>query len=169
VSERTVLANAHAKCPFSVAQEYATDFLEQAECSGEQAEVRVPMRLFGLTLHHRVGLRFRVRSDGSEPGRSHDRLQIAWTSGTALLPDFHGDIKFRIDGGATRILIDGRYRAPLGALGRLLDTSIGVHVAEASVHDLALRVAGYLERRQREWLARRPSIELTISGIGRTI
>jgi predicted oxidoreductase len=158
VNERTVRADAYADCPFSIAQEYAVDFLALAERNGKPAEVRVPLRIFGFSLHHRVGLTFRVRSDGSEPGRSHDRLQISWTSGTALLPDFNGDLKFRIDAGATRILIEGRYRAPLGTLGRLVDASIGVHVAQASVNELAVRVATYLERRQREWLAQRPSL-----------
>jgi hypothetical protein len=149
-----VTADVVARCPFSIAQDYTADFLEHAEDGGEHAEIRIPLHLFGMTLHRRVGLTFSIHSDDSEPGRSHDQLRVWWTSGTALLPDFHGDIKFRIDGGATRILIEGQYTAPLGVLGRLFDSVIGKRVAATSAKDLASRIATYLELRQKEWLAR---------------
>lgn len=154
MTERTVMAEAHAACPFSIAQEYASDYLRRAETGHEEAEIRVPLRLLHWLLRRRVGLTFGIRPDAAEAGRGHDEIRVRWSAGTAFLPDFHGTVRLRIAGIATRVLVDGSYTAPLGPLGRLFDGVLGTHMARASVCDLSSRIASYLEAREKDWRAR---------------
>lgn len=81
-------------------------------------------------------------------------MKFAFTGipGRPLLPHFHGTVRFRIAGSATRVLVEGSYRPPFGSLGRLFDHLVGCHIARASVRDLARRLADYLEARERDWL-----------------
>ena len=152
--ERTLSAEVRAECPFSIAQEYATDYLKLAGYDGNEGQIYIPLRVLGISLHRRVRLTFSIHPDDHELGRFHDEIGIRWMANSALLPDFHGEIRFRIDCGGTRIAIDGLYSAPLGTIGRLFDKLIGMHIAETSIKDLALRIGAYLEARQREWRAR---------------
>jgi hypothetical protein len=150
---RKVSADVLAVCPFSIAQEYATDYFRSAELGHEEAEIRVPIRFLPTVIRRRVELRFGVHSDGTEAGRTHDEIRVRWSSGTWLLPEFHGTVRLRISGSATRVLVDGSYHAPFGVIGCVFDSLVGTYIARASVSDLAHRIAVYLEERERVWLA----------------
>jgi hypothetical protein len=152
--ERIVYAEVYTECPFSMAQDYATEFFKDAETGGEYAHVRVPLRLFGTALNHRVGLTFGIHSDDRDIGRAHDQIAFRWNAGTSLLPDFHGTVRFRIAAPGTHILVDGLYVAPLGSGGRLFDAIVGKRIANASVGDLARRISRYLEGRHLAWQVR---------------
>jgi hypothetical protein len=151
-AKRLVTAEALARCPFSIAKDYAIDYLRRAEAGHEEAEVRVPVRFLPTVVRRRVAVTFELHLDVEEAGRSHDEIRVHWNSGTSLLPDFHGTVRFRIEGSSTRVLVEGSYRAPFGRLGRLFDHLIGRHIAWASVRDLAQRLASYLEIREGDWL-----------------
>jgi hypothetical protein len=148
---RTVSVALVAICPFSIAQEYAEDFLRESE--REHAFMRVPIRFLPPLFRHRVAMSFGVHYDVAEIGRKHDEIRLQWTAGTPFLPDFSGTVRFRIDGPNTRVLVDGAYRAPFGAAGGVFDALIGAYLARASIADLAQRIAAYLERRQAAWRA----------------
>jgi hypothetical protein len=153
---RKVSAEVLAVCPFSIAQNYASDYFRSAASGHEEAEIRVPIRFLPTVIQRRVALRFGIHSDGTEPGRTHDEIRVRWSSGTWLLPEFHGIVRLRIAGTATRVLVDGSYHAPFGAIGRVFDSLVGEYIARASVGDLAHRIAVYLEEREIEWRARLP-------------
>jgi hypothetical protein len=94
---------------------------------------------------------FGLHADVGEPGRRHEEIRLRWNSGSRLLPNFRGAVSFRIEGTRTRIFIDGSYDAPLGLIGRYFDDAIGKRVARVSLQDLADRLAGFLELRERAW------------------
>lgn len=74
-------------------------------------------------------------------------LPFTWrpASGTGLLPDLDGDIELGALGDdRTQIAISGRYRPPLGSLGRAVDRVLLHRVAEATVKDFLDRVAAAL-------------------------
>ncbi|HEX6677243.1 MAG TPA: SRPBCC family protein [Actinomycetes bacterium] len=76
-------------------------------------------------------------------------LPFTWrpASGTGLLPDLDGDIELGPLGpGHTQLAISGRYRPPLGSLGRAADRVLLHRVAEATVKDFLDRVAAALAR-----------------------
>jgi hypothetical protein len=64
-----------ADCPFSVAQEYATNYLRRAE-----TETVLPVPLDGTGNFSRAGktvrFSFGVRNNTDERGRSHDELSV---------------------------------------------------------------------------------------------
>jgi hypothetical protein len=151
---RAVTAEVLASCPFSIAQEYASDYFRRAEAGQAEAEIRVPVRFLPTVIRRRVELRFGIHSDGTEAGRAHDEIRVRWSSGTWLLPEFHGTVRLRISGLGTRVLVDGSYHAPFGVSGRIFDSLVGAYIARASVSDLAHRIAVYLEEREKEWRAR---------------
>jgi hypothetical protein len=148
----TISISKLADCPFSMAQEYAEAYFHSAESGGPPALIHLqPLRGFPV-LARRVTLTFGLHLDGDEVGRSHDEMRIRWTSGSWMLPDFRGTLRFRIEGGETRLLIDGTYAAPLGVAGRWFDAIVGRRFARASLDDLGCRVATYLAARQHAWL-----------------
>lgn len=152
----TVTAEASADCAFSIAQEYATEYLRRAEAGGPEAEISVPWPL-PIPLRRRVALSFGLHSDDREEGRPHDEIRVRWLSGSALLPDFRGSVRFRIDGTRTRVLVDGSYAPPLGTLGRWFDALAGRRLARASLQDAADRLARHLTERERAWRAAHPA------------
>jgi hypothetical protein len=153
---RTIVSvQALADCPYSIAQEYAEDYLRRAEAGGPEATIRVPWP-FPLPLRQRVTLSFGVHSDVLEEGRPHDEMRVNWRSGSPLLPDFRGTVRFRIDGNRTRVLVDGGYLPPLGVLGRLFDVVLGRFIARAGLQDGADRLARHLTERERAWRAAHP-------------
>ena len=149
--ERTLSVSALAACPFSIAEDYAIEFLRHAESGGEEAAIRLPLPQPLPPLRRVVALTFALHFDVEEAGRRHDEVRLRWDSGTSLLPDFHGTIRFRIEGASTRIIIGGSYTVPLGALGRLFDAVLGRHIASATLRDLAERLATTLAERERAW------------------
>lgn len=147
----TITVSTLAECPFSIADEYAREYLQRAEVGGVESLVRVPLFWPLPKLVHRVRLTFGLHTDITEPGRQHDEIRLQWISRTRLLPNFRGIVTFRIESTLTRIFIEGSYDAPLGLLGRCFDQLIGKTIARASLQDLADRLKTFLEQREREW------------------
>jgi hypothetical protein len=150
-SRTSVSVSAIAECAFSIAEDYAVDYLRSAEEGGAEAAIRLSLALPPATLQHRVNMRFGLHADILEQGRLHDEVRLQWVSGSHLLPDFRGTLRFRIDGPRTQVLIDGSYRPPLGLFGELFDRFLGRHIAAMSLQDLANRIARYLGDRERSW------------------
>jgi hypothetical protein len=140
-----------ADCPFSIAEEYAKEYLQRAEAGGAEALVRVPWFRPLPMPAHRVRLTFGLHTDVSEPGRRHDEIRFRWSSGTRLLPNFRGVISFRNEATRTRIFIEGSYDAPFGMLGGFFDRLAGKRIARASLVDIGERLKAFLEQREREW------------------
>jgi hypothetical protein len=141
-----------ARCPFSVAHDYAEDYLRDAE---QEVEVRVPLRDVIRSVpgqaHKAVKLVFALHPDETESGRGHDAMMIEWHAGTRLFPDFHGTLRLRIATvESTRLTFEGAYRPPLGAFGVLFDMLIGRSIARATMRELLDRIAYALELRERE-------------------
>ena len=148
-----ISVSALARCPFSIAQEYATEYLRRAEAGGPEAAISVPWpRPFGF-LRHRVAFSFGIHADVLEGGRLHDELRFHWESGTRLLPNFRGAMRFRIEVLRTRVHLDGGYTIPLGPAGYCFDRLIGKRLARASLQELADRVAAFLSDRETKWRA----------------
>jgi hypothetical protein len=153
----TIAVSAIAACAFSIADEYAADYLRDAERGGTKAGVRVPWSLPFPAPQHRVALTFGLHRDVTDGGREHDEIRFHWDSNSRLLPDFRGTLQFRIDGDRTRILLDGTYLAPLGALGRAFDFIAGRRIARASLQDVADRLAADLSEREQTWRRAHPT------------
>jgi hypothetical protein len=152
----TITVSTLAECPFSIADEYAKEYLQRAEGGGAESLVRVPWFVPFPKPAHRVQLTFGLHSDITDHGRRHDEIRLRWTSGTPLLPNFHGVVSFRIESMRTRIFIEGNYDAPLGLAGRCFDEVIGKRIARASLQDLGERLRVFLERREQSWRETRP-------------
>ncbi len=148
---QSVSAEAEAVCPFSIAQDYALDFLVVAAAGGAESDIRVPLRFLPVSLHHKVLLKFAVHEDDADAGRPHKEIRLRWSAGSPMLPNFCGTVRFRIHAANTRVLVAGSYTAPFATAGRIFDAVIGRTVAVAGVTDLARRIAMYLETRQTAW------------------
>jgi hypothetical protein len=160
-AQRAVTAQAYAACPFSIAQEYAVDYLHHAEAGEAEAQIHVPVRLLPAFFQRRVAVTFGLHADATEAGRPHEEIRLRWNAGTPLLPDFRGTLRFRIAGPGTDVLVEGTYRAPFGALGRAFDDVVGRHIARASIGDLARRIATALETSERAWRSRQLNARVT--------
>lgn len=154
---RTAIAvDALADCSFSIAEDYATEYLRGAEAGGPEAAIRLPWALPFPPLGRRVALTFGIHEDMLEGGRRNDEVRLRWRSGSRLLPDFHGTLRFQIEASRTRVMLDGSYEAPLGALGAVFDRVAGRRIARASLQEVADRIARHLTERERAWRAAHP-------------
>ena len=62
-----------------------------------------------------------------------------------LFPSVSGELEMNPAGsGSTMLTIHGRYRPPLGAVGRLLDRSLARRAAQRALHSLIRQVASHL-------------------------
>jgi hypothetical protein len=148
-----VSVSAIADCPFSIAQEYATEYLKPPKVGSKQAKLYVQAPFGPGALRHEVTLSAHLYTDSAEPGRMHDEIRLFWDSGSRLFPNFRGTLRFRIDSDRTRVLLEGTYAAPPGLIGRLFDALAGKWIARASFRDLAKRIAAHLAARQAAWLS----------------
>jgi hypothetical protein len=140
-----------ARCPFSVAHEYAEEFLREIDQRG--AEIRVRLRDFVPTrrgkLRRRVRIVFDRRIDEAESGRAHDAVALHWSAGTRFFPDFHGTLRLRIASvDETLLTLEGEYRPPLGPLGAAFDVLVGRRIARSTMSELVGRIAKAMERRE---------------------
>jgi hypothetical protein len=145
----TVHVERMCECPFAIAQEYAEQYLRQAEAGGPQARIRAPLPFLG----QKVKMSFGLWGDIAEGGHQHEEIHLRWSSGSKWLPDFRGSIRFRIDGRNTLILVDGTFTPPLGWFGVRFDQLVGRRIAEYGLYDLAGRIGDQLERKERAWHA----------------
>ncbi|GAC1660171.1 MAG: hypothetical protein NVS4B13_08270 [Candidatus Elarobacter sp.] len=153
-----VVVDRLVRCPFSVAHEYAEDFFRDYAEGG--AEVRVPLRDFvslGGRLRRPVRVVFDRSPDQLEAGRGHDALEVHWTAGTRLFPEFHGSVRLRIASvEETRLTLEGAYRPPFGPAGAVFDTLAGRRIARATMRDLLDRLCDAMERRESAFRGVRP-------------
>jgi len=145
-------------CPFSIAQEYAQQYLKRTETGGPEPLVVYPFALPFFSLRRSVAMSFSLASDETEPGRAHDQVLVRWTSGFGLLPDFRGTIRFRPEHAGTLVMIDGSYKPPLGRPGAAFDRLIGKWIATSTISDLLRRITSSLEEQQRAWLSRQAPV-----------
>jgi hypothetical protein len=137
-----------ADCPFSMADEYAASYLERAERGGRDAEIRLPGP---WSPRRRVTMRHAIHIDLTEHGRAHDEIALRWSSGSPVLPDFHGTVRFRIAGARTRVILEGEYVPPGGRFGVVFDALVGRRLARAALRDFARHLGEELGRRERAW------------------
>jgi hypothetical protein len=147
------------RCPFSVAHDYAEDFFAGA---AQGVDLHVPLRDIlptpGGQLRRPVRLVAQRFPDEHEPGRAHDAMEIDWTAGTHLFPDFHGTLRLRIASvEETRLTLEGSYQPPFGAFGLVFDLAVGRRIARATMHDLLRRLGHAMEQREAEFRARDPA------------
>ncbi len=152
MKESHVHAEALAACAFSVAQGYAEDYLRRAERGGSEASVQVPI-VGNWAIGPTAKLRFTLRSDTAERGRSHEEIGLRWTTAFRLLPDFHGTLRFRVQRSETRIVLDATYLPPAGALGSFFDVLVGRRIAARTCQYFVQRIADSLAERERSWRA----------------
>jgi len=155
-----------AECPFSIAADYVTSYMQQfADNVDEIALIRLPWRTFGLplpgSLRHRVRITFADSVDGNERNRSHRGLTFHWATANPLLPDLHGDLRFRIaPDSPTQLVMTGAYSPPLGTVGRLLDRLLGERIALATGRALLERIAADMERQERAFRILHSAVEM---------
>jgi hypothetical protein len=78
---------------------------------------------------------------------------MSWKAGApgGIFPALDADLEIsRLGDHRTQLAISGRYRPPMGALGRVLDRSLLHVVAEATIKDFLDRVAERLVSRAGE-------------------
>jgi hypothetical protein len=146
-----VHAERYVDCPFSVAEQYVSDYLERAAKGGPEATVQLPLVAGSFTISRNVELSFDRKRAGDDPGRAHFESEILWKSGAKLLPDFSGVIRTRIAAPGTLLIVAGRYCPPLGFFGTMFDRLIGRRIARATLRDLAERLGRSLESREARW------------------
>jgi hypothetical protein len=131
MTKSSVHLEALADCPFSIAEDYATEYLRRAGTD------------FVLG----------VRVDTNERGRLHDELSVQWVPRAPLLPHIlmNGTLRFRIAGSSTRLVLDASYVPPGAALGRIFDAVFGHRIAVKMCWDLVRRIAADLTERERAW------------------
>jgi hypothetical protein len=96
------------------------------------------------------GLRKSVLIELARPYRlaSKTILPITWTATGPhrLFPEMEADIGvLALDANRTQLSFEGRYRPPLGTVGRSIDRALLHRVAEATARDFMDRLAGALE------------------------
>lgn len=152
IPERKPATSVHVErtcdCPFSIAEEYAVQYLKQAEAGGSSAILHV-----FPAIARRVSMSFGLAIDVLESGRQHNEIHLRWESGSPLFPDFCGTVRFRIARAQTVVIVDGSFEAPSGRFGALFDRIAGRWIAERTLDDLVRRVSRYLEQKEDEWRA----------------
>ena len=147
-----VRAERVADCPFSIAADYAADFLKRDADEGGRLTVHLGV------LRRRVTFSFGVHYDVDNGARGQDEFHFAWSARSRWLPDLVGVLQFGIASyKETRVVLAGTYEPPLGPLGWILDTVVGHRLAEATANDFVARVAAALEAEERAFRARHPS------------
>ncbi len=93
-----------------------------------------------------------------------DRSELAFSwgpsgGGESMLPTFDGSLEFTaLDTRTTRLRLDGRYRVPLGALGRFGDGVVGHRIARQSVGGLLDTIVERIEHQALDRSRQAPTI-----------
>jgi hypothetical protein len=98
---------------------------------------------FAVTNGHRLDKRVEISFGQPVRAFAQARLPMSWsaTGPARLFPSFEADLEVAALGPArTQISISGRYRPPMGAMGRVFDRALLHRVAEATVKDFLDRV-----------------------------
>ena len=98
---------------------------------------------FAVTNEHRVDKRVEISFGQPVRTFAQARLPMSWnaTGPARLFPSFEADLEIAALGPTrTQISISGRYRPPMGAVGRVFDRALLHRVAEATVKDFLDRV-----------------------------
>lgn len=107
---------------------------------------------FALTADRRVDKEVEIAIGAPSRSDTQTRLPMSWTATgpTQLFPSLEADLEVASLGPSrTQISISGRYRPPLGPLGRMLDRAMLHRVAEATVKDFLDRLGTALDVRVR--------------------
>jgi hypothetical protein len=93
---------------------------------------------FAVTNGHRVDKQVEISFGQPVRAFAQARLPMSWnaTGPARLFPSFEADLEIAALGPArTQISISGRYRPPMGTVGRVVDRALLHRVAEATVKD----------------------------------
>jgi hypothetical protein len=132
---------------------------EPGEALGAVPEADVPPGLFVIELAARLGEAQTVRQpvvvalSPPEVGPDEVRWPIAWhpASHERLLPELTGALVARRTAEGTDVALEGRYRPPLGRIGKFGDGVVGHRVARWTtatfLADLTARIAAVSQRR----------------------
>lgn len=159
----SVTAERIADTPPAADPERAAAFLERCEAATLEDQIRIPLATLGIPLAgaitHPVALSFGIHGDLTEAVRSHEAIRFTWRTGTPLLPDFNGTLRFcSAPRDRTQLVFSGTYRPPFGPLGALFDRLFGRRAARATARDLLARIADELERGERAYRATHPTL-----------
>ncbi len=138
-----------ADCPFSVAQEYATDYLR------DHAHALVRWRLGRWEPVVPGTAWVAARQDLTERGAPHDELVLRWHPALPVLPPLEIVVRFRIAWLTTAIAMEARYVRD-GSLARRCATPVFGAVARLALAELMRRLTGYLEQRERVYRREHP-------------
>lgn len=146
-----VRAERVADCPFSIAAEYAVNFLKRD--AGEAGRFTVHLG----ALRRRVTFSFGVHYDVGDGARGMNEIHFTWSARSRWLPDLAGVLRLAIASHrSTEVVLAGTYEPPLGPLGRVFDSVLGRRFAAATANDFVERVAGSLETEERAFRAAHP-------------
>ena len=150
---RSFALEAVADCPFSVAQDYATDFLR------DRLRTAIGMRVGRCRLMPGRAW-ISARPDFTDRGKPHDELVLRWFPTIPLLPSVEIVIRFRIAWLTTRLAIDmylTRGDAPLRRFGAWLF----IVMMRLVVGRLLTQLARYLKERESAYrIAHPPALGL---------
>jgi len=138
-----------ADCPFSVAQDYATEFLRDRT----HALIRCRLGPWRPIVPGTAWVA--ARPDLTEFGAPHDELVLRWHPALPVLPTLEIVVRFRIAWLTTSIAMEVRYLRG-GALFRRCSSAILGRVARVALADLLKRLTVYLERRERAYRRAHP-------------
>ncbi|HLI15619.1 MAG TPA: hypothetical protein VKV23_06165 [Acidimicrobiales bacterium] len=119
--------------------------LAYGETSGDEAVVRLP-------LSDRVpwlAVPVRIECWTPSPQPAGDAISLRWRAArlASSFPEMEADLQVRPEGeGRTRLVLDGRYRPPLGLLGLVIDRLVGRYVATAIARHFVEQLARHVER-----------------------
>ncbi|MDQ6929586.1 MAG: hypothetical protein M3126_02820 [Candidatus Eremiobacteraeota bacterium] len=136
--------------PFSSVIEYVGDFLRE--------HPRLKVKAVASS-RASVDTRFAIVDDGSDTARLHDALTLEWRPDWPLFPRFSGFVTVRPQSLGSLLELQGSYEPPAGRLGQAFDALIGERLAYGTMDHLLGRLCRYVERRHRDFLKSRPTIE----------
>ena len=120
-----------------------TWILGEARAADDAGEKLLSDVGFAVTNGHRVDKLVEISFGQPVRAFGQARLPMSWsaTGPARLFPSFEADLEIAALGPArTQISISGRYRPPMGAVGRVFDRALLHRVAEATVKDFLDRV-----------------------------
>lgn len=135
------------RCPFSAT-------IEMIERFGSR-DFKQPVGPFAALRTH-VHIDLAEVRDLTDQTRIHDALVLKWQAPSPLLPlpVMQGLVTVRPSGPVTELRMEGNYTPPLGALGRLFDRLVGMHIAQRTVNRFLDELGALVER---EWQKERES------------
>jgi hypothetical protein len=143
-------------CPPQRARDYLVGYLEELQRSeGGPATLRLTATMGSKSGPHVTVERnaTAIFSPLSSAGDLEFRVLVDWAPDShEPLPRFAGTFRLQWDEefGNSRLVIEGSYEPPLGAVGRAFDAVIGHRIAQNTIRSLLEELRAVIEARYRE-------------------